>query len=74
MTAIVYHRDAAGLARVGLVFTVAHDSARHGGPVNAEPHSFAKIEWFPVGLLPTNTYPYTAACVSAPTATGSRCG
>lgn len=65
MTAIVHHRNAAGLARVGLVFTVKHDSARHGEPVNAEPHKCAKIEWFPVGLLPTNTYPYTAACVTA---------
>jgi len=61
----VHHRNTAGLARVGLAFTVDYDPARHGQPVNAEPHKCAKIEWFSVGLLPANTYPYTAACVPA---------
>jgi len=64
LAATVHHRNTAGLARVGLAFTVDYDPARHGQPVNAEPHS-AKIEWFPVGLLPASTYPYTAACVRA---------
>jgi hypothetical protein len=35
--------NTAGLARVGLVFTVTYDAARHGEPVNAEPHKCAKI-------------------------------
>ena len=65
MAAVVHHRNAAGLARVGLVFTVAYGPVRHGEPVNAEPHKCAKIAWFPADLLPTNTYPYTAACVRA---------
>jgi len=65
MVATVHHRNMAGLARVGLVFTAPHDPTRHGEPVNAEPHKCAKIEWFPANMLPTNTYPYTAACVRA---------
>jgi 8-oxo-dGTP diphosphatase len=65
MAAVVHHRNAAGHARVGLVFTAAHDPQRHGEPVNAEPHKCAKVEWFPVDLLPSNTYAYTAASVRA---------
>jgi len=65
LAATVHHRNAAGQGRVGLVFAVPHDPARHGEPVNTEPHNCSKIEWFPVDLLPTNTYPYTAACVRA---------
>jgi 8-oxo-dGTP diphosphatase len=65
MVTTVHHRNAAGLARVGLVFTVAYDAGRHGEPVNAEPHKCAKIAWFPADLLPSNTYPYTVACVRA---------
>jgi 8-oxo-dGTP pyrophosphatase MutT (NUDIX family) len=65
LAATVHHRNTAGLARVGLVFAVAHDPDRHGQPINAEPHKCARIEWFPGYGLPTNTYPYTAACVAA---------
>ena len=65
MVPTVHHRNTAGHARVGLVFTVAHDMARHGEPVNAEPNKCAKIEWFPADVPPSNTYPYTAACVLA---------
>lgn len=65
MVTTVHHRNTAGLARVGLAFAVAYDPARHGEPVNAEPHKCTKIEWFPVDMLPSNTYPYTAACVRA---------
>ena len=65
MVATVHHRNAAGLARVGVVFTVAYDPRRHGEPVNAEPHKCAKIAWMPADMLPSNTYPYTAACVRA---------
>jgi len=65
LTAAVHHRNTAGLARVGLVFAVEHDPTRHGEPVNAEPHKCAKIEWVPASLLPSNTYPYTEACVAA---------
>lgn len=65
IVATVHHRNTAGLARVGLVFAVAYEPARHGEPVNAEPHKCAKIAWTPMDLLPSNTYPYTAACVRA---------
>jgi len=61
----VHHRNPAGHARIGLVFTIEHDPDRHGEPVNAEPHKCAKIAWFPQDLLPTNTYPYTLTCVAA---------
>jgi len=64
-SATVHHRNTAGLARVGLAFTVAYDPARHGEPINAEPHKCTKIAWVPADLLPPNTYPYTAACVHA---------
>ena len=65
MVATVHHRNAVGHARVGLIFTAAHDPGRHGEPVNAEPHKCAKIEWFPAQLPPPNTYPYTTACLRA---------
>ncbi|WP_205801772.1 NUDIX domain-containing protein [Micromonospora thermarum] len=65
MVATVHHRNSAGAARVGLVFAAPHDPARHGEPVNNEPHKCAKIEWFPADMLPSHTYPYTAACVAA---------
>lgn len=65
LAATVHHRNAAGQARVGLVFAVEFDASRHGEPVNAEPHKCAGIKWFPVDLLPANTYPYTTACVRA---------
>ena len=65
MVATVHHRAAAGHGRVGLVFAVAYDPARHLEPVNAEPHKCAKIEWFPADRFPSNTDGYTIACVSA---------
>jgi 8-oxo-dGTP diphosphatase len=65
MVATVHHRNTAGLGRVGLVFTVAYDPARHGVPVNAEPYKCAKIAWTAADLLPSNTYPYSVACVRA---------
>lgn len=65
MVATVHHRNTAGLGRVGLVFAVDHDPARHGEAINAEPHKCATITWFGAGVLPDNTYPYTAACVTA---------
>lgn len=61
----VHHRNGAGNARLGLVFAVAYDRARHPEPTNAEPHKCAGIGWFPADALPANTYPYTAASVRA---------
>lgn len=65
MVATVHHRNAAGQARVGLGFCAAFDPARHGQPINAEPHKCAEIAWFPADDLPANTYSYTVACVEA---------
>lgn len=65
LVATVHHRNVAGHARVGLAFMVAFDPVRHGEPINAEPHKCARITWFPVDVLPPDTYPYTAACVRA---------
>jgi 8-oxo-dGTP pyrophosphatase MutT (NUDIX family) len=61
----VHYRTPSGHARVGLTFHVRHDPARHGVPVNAEPHKCAGIEWFRWDGLPSSTYPYSAACVEA---------
>jgi 8-oxo-dGTP pyrophosphatase MutT (NUDIX family) len=65
MIATVHHRNTSGQARIGLVFAADHDPARHGDPVNAEPHKCARIDWFRVDALPPATYPYTSACVTA---------
>ena len=65
MVATVHHRNASGQGRIGLVFTAEHALARHGEPVNTEPHKCAKIEWFPINALPEDAYPYTAASVAA---------
>lgn len=62
--ATVHARNPEGQRRFGLFFTVEHDLARHGEPVNAEPHKCAKIEWFPIDMLPDNTVPYTAAGIA----------
>ncbi|MDR7279873.1 NUDIX hydrolase [Catenuloplanes atrovinosus] len=50
-----------GHARVGLFFHATHDPARHGEPVNAEPHKCAGLAWFPAGALPSDTEPYNVA-------------
>lgn len=61
----VHHRTRPTHARIGLVFGVEWDPERHGAPVNAEPHKCAGIGWFPDTQLPSNTYPYSGACVDA---------
>ena len=50
-----------GHARVGLFFHATHDPARHGEPVNAEPHKCGGLVWFPVTALPADTEPYNVA-------------
>ncbi|WP_085067178.1 NUDIX domain-containing protein [Catenuloplanes japonicus] len=64
-TGAVHHRNTAGQGRIGLTFTAAHDPTRHGEPTNAEPHKCAKISWFPADMLPSNTYPYSTAAITA---------
>lgn len=65
MATVIHHRNTVGLARIGLVFIADHDPDRHGEPINAEPHKCAKIDWFPVDMLPSDTYRYTAASLTA---------
>jgi 8-oxo-dGTP diphosphatase len=65
MVATVHHRNTAGQARVGLVFTAAHDPASTGEAVNTEPHKCARVDWFDPESLPHSTYPYTVASVHA---------
>jgi 8-oxo-dGTP diphosphatase len=61
----VHHRTPSGHTRIGLTFAVGYAPSRHGVPINAEPHKCAVIEWFRWDALPTETYPYSAACVAA---------
>jgi 8-oxo-dGTP pyrophosphatase MutT (NUDIX family) len=63
--ATVHHRSPGQDGRLGLVFAVELEVARHGEPVNAEPHKCARIGWFEPGRLPAETYPYSAACLRA---------
>lgn len=65
LVTVVNQRTPTGQSRVGLVFTVALDRARHGAPQNAEPHKCAEIAWFLPDALPPDTDGYTAACVTA---------
>ena len=60
-TGVVHCRNPEGHGRLGLFFTASADPARQGEPYNAEPDKCAKLAWFPLGLLPANTVPYTTA-------------
>ncbi|MGJ6964267.1 NUDIX hydrolase [Streptosporangium sp. G11] len=57
---LCHFRAPGGQARMGVFFEA---TSWEGEPVNAEPHKCARIEWFPLDRLPSNTYPYTAAGV-----------
>lgn len=57
----VHYRNPEGQARLGLFFAAGNDPATQGQPANAEPHKCAKIDWFPLGLPPHNTVPYSIA-------------
>ncbi|GAB7049149.1 NUDIX hydrolase [Catenuloplanes indicus] len=50
-----------GHVRIGLFFHAVHDPARHGEPVNAEPHKCGGLAWSAVSSLPPDTEPYNAA-------------
>lgn len=65
LAATVHYRGSKTHTRIGLAFTAAFDPRRHGQPTNAEPHKCAEIGWFPSAALPTDTTPFTAACVQA---------
>lgn len=55
------HLARLGHERIGLFFHAVHDPARHGEPVNAEPHKCGGLGWFPAEALPPDTEPYNAA-------------
>lgn len=59
----VHYRNPEGQARLGLFFANDTDPATQGEPFNAEPHKCAKIDWFPLDMLPHDTVPYTTAGV-----------
>ncbi len=62
MTTTVPRRNAVGLARIGLVFVVSHDSQCHGGWRISNPAS-APRSGGSIGMLPSNAYAFTAAVV-----------
>lgn len=59
----VHYRNPEGQTRLGLFFATETHPGSQGEPINAEPHKCAKIDWFPLGMLPHDTVPYTAAGV-----------
>ncbi|GAA2880971.1 hypothetical protein GCM10010517_43800 [Streptosporangium fragile] len=57
---VVHHLSPEGRPRVGFFFVT---DIWGGEVVNAEPTKCAKVEWVPIGILPSNTVPYTLAGV-----------
>lgn len=55
---VMHHRNPEGHSRIGWFFTA---DTWDGEPHNAEPHKCAGLAWTPLGDLPANTWPYTAA-------------
>jgi 8-oxo-dGTP diphosphatase len=62
--ATVHCRNTATDTRVGLFFHAATKDSPMGSPFNAEPHKCAKIDWYPMAMLPSTTMPYSALGVS----------
>lgn len=61
MVVTVHCRNPEGQGRIGLFFQVTSRPDGQGEPFNAEPHKCAKVDWYPLDMLPANTVPYTAA-------------
>jgi 8-oxo-dGTP pyrophosphatase MutT (NUDIX family) len=57
---VVHHLSPEGRPRLGAFFTAERWK---GEPYNAEPGKCGEVVWAPIGDLPGNTYPYTAAAV-----------
>ncbi|MFC9975597.1 NUDIX domain-containing protein [Spirillospora sp. NPDC127200] len=62
LAAVVHHRQALDVARIGFFFTTA---VWEGEPYNAEPHKCGKLLWCDPHLLPSNTIPYPAEGITA---------
>jgi 8-oxo-dGTP diphosphatase len=62
LAAVVHHRQAADLARIGMFFATRRWD---GEPYNAEPHKCGKLLWCDPQVLPSNTIPYPAAGIRA---------
>jgi 8-oxo-dGTP diphosphatase len=58
MVTSVHYLNPEGEARIGFFF---HAPSWQGEPHNAEPHKCARIDWFPLEQLPSNTVPYSQA-------------
>ncbi|WP_028479812.1 NUDIX domain-containing protein [Nocardia sp. CNY236] len=56
----IHYKAPEGHSRIGFVFTVER---WNGEPANREPDKCSALGWFPLDQLPTDTVPYTAACV-----------
>jgi len=61
MAVALHNRNPEGQGRVGFFFEVTRWC---GEPTNNEPHKCAKLAWYPLDMLPTNTVPYTAAGIA----------
>lgn len=59
LTGTVHCRNPEGDGRLGLFFATKAEPNRPGTPYNAEPDKCAKLDWFPLDMLPHNTVPYT---------------
>jgi len=59
---LIHYRNAQGDARIGVFFQALDGE---GEPYNAEPDKCAKVQWWPLGQLPAETYPYTAEGIKA---------
>ncbi|MFC0862434.1 NUDIX domain-containing protein [Sphaerimonospora cavernae] len=53
---LCHFRNPEGDARLGVFFEALTWA---GEPIKAEPHKCARIAWWPLDQLPSNTYPYT---------------
>ena len=62
--ATVHCRNSDTDVRVGVFFQAELREADNAAPRNAEPHKCAKIAWYPMDMLPSNTMPYSALGVS----------
>lgn len=57
---LLHIRSPEGQGRIGLFYPVELDPARHGEPVNAEPHKCGGLRWFSAARPPEDAVGYTA--------------
>jgi 8-oxo-dGTP diphosphatase len=62
--ATVHCRNSEADVRVGFFFRAELKGPAGNAPYNAEPDKCAKVAWYPAGMLPSNTMPYSALGIS----------